>query len=324
MALENKFVDDLAKVAADLIGTYGLLWQPSTSSAEAAMQRWLDFRFRYVEPRPRTVIYSDKFPKSLPASVEAELLAFETSAKAGDDLNPRQGRGLTEHHDASGTKASRRTDALWADWGLLHFHLCSLPSLKGGYHTQRSGDMAICVANDEHLAIIDVVPHPKDEGWANPDFIETLHRSWPDAMDPFRIRGLTQYPALTQDQIHALRSNSTNYSVTLGGESFINPGWGFMGTKTSMKAYMAMMHAMKAARELAQFASNPEGPIANCLAAEKITEPALCLVVVEGKLCIHDGTSKILFPLMDEDSNQGNALGTIKNTVLPDWAAKRL
>jgi hypothetical protein len=289
------------------------------------MQRWLDFRFRYVEPRPRAVIYSDKFPKSVPPSVEAELIAFERSAKAGDDLNPQQGRGLTEFHDASGADASKRTDALWADWGLLHFHLCSLPSPSGGYHTQRAGHLAICVATDEHLAVVDVVSHPKGVGWASPDFLETIHRSWPEAMDPFRIRGLTQHPVLTQDQIHALRTNSTNYSMTLGGESFFNPGWGFMGTKTSMKAYMATMHAMEAARVLARIACAPESQIATHLAAEKIIEPALSLVVRQGKLGIHEGTSGILFALPFEDPYQlGDGLRTINNTVLPDWALRRL
>jgi hypothetical protein len=326
-ALEEKFVHDLAEVAAILIGKYRLLWQPSASmpGPGAAMQRWLDFRFRYVEPRPRAVIYSDKFPKSLPPDVEAELLAFERSAKAGDDLNPQQGRGLTEHHDASGIIASKRTDALWADWSLLHFHLCSLPSPSGGYHTKRADHMAICVATDEHLAVVDVVPHPEGVEWANPDFLKTIHRSWPEAMEPFRAHGLTQDPPLTQDQIYALRRRGTNYAMTLGGEAFLSPGWGHMGNRTSMKAYMATMHAMESARVLARIVCAPEGQIATYLAAEKIVDPDLSLVVHQGKLGICEGTSGILFALPFEDPNQlGNALRTINNTVLPDWALGRL
>lgn len=326
-ALEEKFVHDLAAVVATLIGKYLLLWQPSASTPgpEAAMQRWLDFRFRYVEPHPRAVIYSDKFPKSLPPSVEAELIAFERAAKAGDDLNPQQGRGLTEFHDASGTDASKRTDALWADWGLHHFHLCSLPSPSGGYHTKRADHLAICVATDEHLAIVDVLPHPVGTDWASPDFLETIHRSWPEAMEPFRARGLTQNPPLTQDQIYALRGHGTNYAMALGGEAFLSPGWGYMGNKTSMKAYMATMHATEAARVLARIACAPEGQIATHLAAEKIVGPALSLVVHQGKLGIYEGTSEIFFALPFEDPNQlGNALRIINNTVLPDWALGRL
>jgi hypothetical protein len=59
-ALAAKFVQDLDAVAAGLVGEFGLRWQQTALKTDpnSAMQRWLDFRFRYVEPRKRNLTNS--------------------------------------------------------------------------------------------------------------------------------------------------------------------------------------------------------------------------------------------------------------------------
>jgi hypothetical protein len=326
-ALAAKFVQDLDAVAAGLVGEFGLRWQQTALKTDpnSAMQRWLDFRFRYVEPRKRNLLFSDKFPKALAPLASAELAVFAQASMNGDDLNPRQGRSLTEFHDTSGELASRRTEALWADWGIHHFHLSSAPLPSSAYHTARAPYLAICVVAEDLLGVIDVIPHPKGTGWATPDFLETVYRSWPDSLRPFRVAETTPAPPKTKEEIHTLRKKALNHTTTIDGAAYLGPGLGVMTSNTSVKARIAADHAMEAARVLARFATLPDGPILRELTDQAVTTPDFRLLVHKGTLGIGEFLTSTFFSLSQEKPGQiAAAMQTIYNVVLPDWALRRL
>lgn len=106
---------------------FGLEFKREVQHLSDPLFRWLDFRLRYIDPLPRSVLVSKKFPKRLPVSAETGLHLLERRFRDGIDVNPYQSKSLIRFNDLSGEKRAKRTDFLWADWGITHLHLSDLP-----------------------------------------------------------------------------------------------------------------------------------------------------------------------------------------------------
>ena len=117
-ALADKFQRNIDDIATNLIGAFSLKFKQEVGNLSNPLLRWLDFRYRYIDPMPRPVVYSNKFPKqNLPKSARQGLKHIRRLIEKGKDINPYQGRGLMLRNDISGEKKDARTDLLWADWG---------------------------------------------------------------------------------------------------------------------------------------------------------------------------------------------------------------
>lgn len=185
--LVSKFRVDTEAIAQSLIDFCGLTHSKAIQHLDKALLRWLDFRLRFVDPKPRPLVYSKSFPKRLSGELRRELAAFERRSLAGEDLNPFQGKGLTKHHDTSGIKRQNRTDLLWADWNIHHFHLGFGPAESGQYYAKRSSQLLFAVVFDNAIACINVGDHGSME---DRSLIEAFVRSWPDAAEPYRMKGI--------------------------------------------------------------------------------------------------------------------------------------
>ena len=116
--VRNAFDKDIEEIAGKLVKAFGLMHaQTSSTSLDEPLLRWLDFRFRYIEEKPRLIERSNQFPVQLPASVQAALSSMEQRILMGEDLNPYQSKTISKN-DTSGIKRQLRTDGLWADWGI--------------------------------------------------------------------------------------------------------------------------------------------------------------------------------------------------------------
>lgn len=176
--IATKFQDDVNQISSNFIAAYALKFKQEIDHLNSPLHRWLDFRFRYVDPQPRQAVFSDKFPKAnLPMHIQAGLEYIIGLIQSGSDINPYQGRGLIFRNDSSGLKKDTRTDLLWADWGILHFHLTTDPIPDGQFFSRPADYLAFCIVGGDIVAFIDVLPHPSAKGFANPELMKTVYRN---------------------------------------------------------------------------------------------------------------------------------------------------
>jgi hypothetical protein len=319
----KKFECDLEKAAENLVTLFGLRYRREgrSNNLNSALTRWLDFRFRYVEPRPRGVAYSIKFPNlALPDSASEELKRFEQDILTGQDLNPRQGRGLVLRHDTSGASSQSRTDALWADWGIFHFHL-SADQRPGEYYFRSADYLVLCVLAEDEVGVIDVIRHPDRNGFAKLDFMETLHRSWPDYLEPYRLPRQGVAPrSLDEAGILALRSKNVNYTLTIDGVSYMSPGWGITSAGISIRSFGAEQRVRDVARVLAEIVCDPTSQFGKDFQQQGVVMPELSLVVFEGQIAVHESASQTLFGFQRKlGGTLGASVDMLYEMLLPPW-----
>ncbi len=189
--LETSFLADLENIALDLIKAFGLRYKQEQVDLSWPLMRWMDFRHRYVEPIPRPTVFSDKFHRmQLPPDAARALHQLVGMFEAGVNVNPYQGRGLIINNDTSALAGHKRTDLLFADWGILHFHLTTKLIPAGQYFSAPADYLAFCLVGGDAVAFIDVLRHPSREGFANMDLFETMARNWPEYIEQYRLRGI--------------------------------------------------------------------------------------------------------------------------------------
>src|SRR5262245_45439300 len=113
--MPHTFHDDIDRIARYLVEAFDLAFDEAVGGVKDPLTRWLDFRLRYIEPRPRMILKSKDFDLRLPPASESGLQRFLQLSEAGCDLNPFQTTTI-KRNDTSGEKRQFRTDGLWADW----------------------------------------------------------------------------------------------------------------------------------------------------------------------------------------------------------------
>lgn len=250
--LAIKFRLDAEVIAKSLIGFCGLTHSKAAQNLDKAILRWMDYRLRLVDPKPRPLAYSKTFPEPTSDEIRRTLSEFERFSLTGEDLNPFQGKGLTMHHDISCIKRQNRTDFLWAEWNIHHFHLASPPNGSGQYYSERSDQLLFAVVFDNAIACIDIGTHGNG-AMENPSLIEAFVRSWPDAAEPFRLKGIlppsSNYSA---DDIRKLRVAGISSYVAVDGAVYV-PG-GITSASTPTRVTLASNQVIEGADAIAQIA----------------------------------------------------------------------
>ena len=324
--LAQSFQRDVDNIATSLIGLYSLKFHQKIDHLSSPLMRWLDFRFRYVDPLPREVVYSNKFPKKeLNAEALTALQRLANSISAGEDINPYQGRGLIIRNDSSGKRKDARTDLLWADWSIRHFHLSNEPVPSDQYFSKPADYLAFCLACCNVVAFIDVLPHPDKEEFASPRLIETVFENWPDYMAQFRLKGILPDSSHNQQEIHALRSNGVNASLSFEGSAYMSPGLGVSSASTSTKILVAHNRLRAYIRDLAGLVFDATGqfrtPEINTLG----TSPRFSIAPTANGLAIYEENTKQAFVLPEvEVGKPATFLQIIHDLVLPRWARQSL
>lgn len=249
--LYAKLQADIDDIARQFIIIFKLKFSGNISNLSSPVQRWLDFRMRYVSPRPRKIIYSNSFPKILDNDVQDAWDFLADKISKGENINQYQGRGLIETNDTSGLNSNKRTDLLWASWGILHFHLTKKPISPDKYFSCRSNYQVFCAVNDETVAVIDIRKHPRGEGYSDPSFLHIMAESWPQTLDHVEIKGMQPEKELKANEIHQLRSAGINSMITIKGKNYMNPGIGLTSAGTALKIMLLHIKLDEAIRILA-------------------------------------------------------------------------
>ncbi|MEI7867377.1 MAG: hypothetical protein WCI11_05760 [Candidatus Methylumidiphilus sp.] len=325
-AVEEEFQRNIDSIATQLIGSFSLKFKQEVSNLSSPLLRWLDFRYRYIDPQPRQVIFSNKFPKKqLPTKDQMALNNFVQLIKKGRDVNPYQGRGLTLKYDISGERKEVRTDLMWADWGIHHFHLSDEPIPSDQYYSRGADFLVFCLVGGDLVAFIDVLPHPDKEGFANPELINTVASNWPDYIKQYRLNGIMPGRSYTQAEIHTLRSSGIQPSLNIGGYAYISPGQGISSAATPTKISIAHDHVRKFASGLAQLVSEPDGLFRTNGIAELKVPPNFSLVPTPRGLSVYELNTRHAFLLPSPQLNRkGSPMEIFHDLALPSWACRQL
>jgi hypothetical protein len=313
---------DLDEIAAHLVSAFGLRHAGSAGDPSTALFRWLDFRLRYIEPIPRRFAVSDRFPKfGLPASAVDGLHHLEQLILNGDDINPYQGRGLIQLDDTSGAKRQRRTDHLWADWGVHHLHLTALPPVTGDYCAPRSGWLLFCINAGDEVGFIDIRDHNEPDLFANLELIETIARSWPDLMERHRVKHVLpgRGNPTAHETVQLRRAGVTTF-VTLNGNIYAAPGGGVTSAATATRTSMIAIRMRKCVRHLAKLALDPIGQMQASLKA--VGNPNFHLPLTAKGVALHERRSNTAWMFDREPDTDAPSLYDLTQWMTPAWVLK--
>lgn len=323
----TRFSSDLENLATVFIAKFGLKFNKECSNLSSPLMRWLDFRHRYVDPFPRPVVFSDKFPiANLPDGAQKGLRLLIEMFEQGANVNPYQGRGLILRNDTSGDARHARTDLLFADWGILHFHLTAKPIPAGRFFSAPADYLAYCLIGGNVVAFIDVLPHPDKLGFANVDLFETMARNWPEFVEQFKVRGLLlpEEPR-TAAEISELREGGVASFSSFKGSVYVSPGGGVTSASTPLRLTRACDQIHQLVRSLAAAVDEPLGQFLNDSAVALVASPEFRLAVARRGLCVVETVSKTNFLLPQAVPNTGLTwMQVLNDGFAPQWAAELL
>jgi hypothetical protein len=231
--LSEKLIVQLQEISASLIKFYGLQHKKKESRLSDPLLRWLDFRLRYVDPERRHVFMSNVFPKRLPGDARRALVRFALLNLTGCDINPYQGTGLTKNNDISSKRRKARSDFLWADWGIHHFHLPTREHDKNQYFAPRSDWLVFCVVYKNAIFIIDVRSHKEESVFSDLQLMDSLESSWPKLMSDYEMKGVVPSSDIfSKEDISRNRKGGLLTPITINGKLYFPPGQGVTSAST--------------------------------------------------------------------------------------------
>lgn len=319
--LETNFVQALERIAADLLVALQIKHRAEVAHLGEALFRWVDFRLRYVDPRPRAVFLSDRFPDCVPTEKEEALEVFLQALQRGGDVNPFQGRGLTEHHDTSSLERQRRTDRLWADWGILHFHLTTQALQEDFYYSARSPWLVFAFFNRDEVALIDIRSHNERNVFEKVELAETLVRNWPRFMESYKMPRMLAGAAPTSDEIRKLRYAGISCPLIIGADIYRPPGLGVTTASTSQRVTMVCDKVRRAARVLARLVIDPAGEFQALVRDREIQSPSFELGVTLKGFCVIEEVSQTGWFL---SRHPGTILSELNDVFAPEWLCSQL
>lgn len=171
---------------------------------------WLHFRARRVPRVPRRVLISREIQHHLiqHSAIEKICLALET----GGDVDPWLSKKTLKN------KGNCRTDMMFNDWQIQHFHLSSV--FQSPTVIRRTKLLLFVHITGEEATILDVQPHGS---WTMVALLENLLRTNPTALERYEARGIT--PNCRSDaEYKKFRDSGYNVALEVGGRTFLVGG----------------------------------------------------------------------------------------------------
>jgi hypothetical protein len=280
----------------------------------------MDFRLRCIPPKPRDVAFSNAFPKALPEEVSKALEHLTSLIKVGGDLNPYQSTGLTLYNDSSGNKKSKRTDLLWADWGITHLHLTNDPIRSGSYFSDRKDWLLFGIVSDTMFGAVDVRRHEKGI-FSNIDLIRTVAESWPDVMKRYELVGIAaSNENLSSEEYGKLRRAGIMCHFSFNGKCYLGPGMGVTTAATALRAGLAEDHVWAYLNDLSQLVLDQKFIIGQEIASKGIVNPNLRLKTSsKGIAIVEESLNKAWILPYPVNGQEQDYLAKLHDLILPSW-----
>jgi len=328
--VSHEFVLNLDSIAYDLVRCFGLKHEKKIENLSEPLLRWLDFRLRYIDPKPRKVYLSNKFPKKISRETKDALIRLIQMIQCGENINPYQGKGLILHHDISGRKRQQRTDLLWADWGITHLHLSNKPIPKDEYFSARAenGWLLFGIVGDNFFACIDIRQHNEKAVFSNTELFKTVVETWPEMMEKFELKGISPpAPAdvLRSEEHGTARKSGLSAGITIGEKVYMGLGGGITTASTPLKVTRAMDTAREYIRNLAFAVCDADGEFQSVMRSSAIKEPDFKLCITPRGLAVYEPHIDKAWLLPNKMAgSESNYLADLHDLVAPVWATDRL
>ncbi|MCW0131858.1 hypothetical protein [Burkholderia pseudomallei] len=317
--LTGEFLENVDQIAAELVAGFGLKHSHEVDGLQTPLLRWLDFRLRTIDPRPRQIHVSDRFPKSLDELTAQALGSIERAIRNGDDINRFQSKGLLRS-DSSGKNRSERTDLLWADWGIHHLHLAE--ESTDGYFSARGDFLLFAMFGLDVALFVDIHPHAGDPLlFAREDLIRVVTRNWPAIMEPFELKGmLVRERPVSDDDRKVLRKSGLDAPLVIDGKAYFSPGRGVTSASTPGKVTDAMWRLRRNVRALAQQVTQTDGQFLAVLPEACWQTCHFSLRLLPSGVVVHERSTDYAWTLPDAKfDGTDTLLAEISDALSPPW-----
>lgn len=183
--LANSFIADINQIAKVAIDSFGLTYSGENKSS-SPLQRWVDFRRRYIDPIPRKIVESDKFPECVPEKYKENYEQIKRKILLGENINDFQSKTLLKNDVSALNKKTSKTDKMFADWGIQHLHF--VPKGSG-----RSSELLFIIVKSDCVFMIDVAAHKLSDGlpsFSDEQIIQTAIDNWPKLFEQNILHGM--------------------------------------------------------------------------------------------------------------------------------------
>lgn len=319
----NKEIDEIAEKA---IEAFELTYvKTAHSNLHDPLLRWCDFLLRYIPPAKRTILKSDRFPVQTSDDSEVGLQRIEELFITGGDVNPYQSKTLTLFNDTSGKKENKRTDGLWADWGIHHLHLPLNPVALGKKYSDRSEWVLFIRVYNDVVYFIDIKHHDKDVEpnlFSQQDLVKTFIRNWPNEAEAYQMKGalgLVNNKPITDEDVANMRNGGINMPFEMDGKVYAPIGMGMTTAVTATRVSLFSNRISSYAREIEKIFTDEEKEYMKELKSCGIDNPEFQIMMFDdGGLGIHEkGLNKAWSFLRD---NPNDIFCLFNDSLMPAWA----
>lgn len=230
--------DDLKDIIEYVIVAYDLEYDLTSAGPGDYLFRWCDFLKRYVPQKERETLFTNGFWNNLTKEKKSLVHYFCNKVEYGEDLNPYQSKGLCK----DGLSSHKKTDLLYADWGILHFHLTQASIPTGSYFSPRSDTLLFAILStdpktgEESFRCLDVCSHNERNLWSQPRLIKKIVHTWPELMDPFICSTVPSYNHTHNSATtKAFRNAHINSTIVIDGIEYAPPNLGITSAGTALK-----------------------------------------------------------------------------------------
>lgn len=236
---------------------------------------YLNWRSRYVTPRPRKVHRS----KALDANALATDPTYQPGIEritylieTGGDLGPHLSRGVKYGYEGSGPLREAHLDPMLNDWGVHHLHMNIEMDTDGFVKRPRTEPqwnyLLFAAFRPDDAYLIDIMEHGD---WVRDHVMQVVMDEWPDAGILMHFPGITLGNIPTEEERAKLRKAGliTGYNSPTG--AFL-PASLLSSAGTSMKRTGEADEILKRVRWFMELAEKPEEMV-QVLAAQGYTLP---------------------------------------------------
>lgn len=230
-------MNDFKNIIEYLIFQYDLEYDSASARDDDSLFRWIDFKRRHIVPQERETLFSEGFWNKLTKKQKELVHFFCNKVEYGEDINPYQSKGLLK----DGLSKLKKTDLLYADWGILHFHLTNAVVQPGSYFSPRSENLSFALVskdsrtNEESFRCIEVSSHNERNLWSKTRFLKRVAQTWPELMSRFIVSNKPLYNHTHNSKtVKRLRNNNINSGIVINGIEYMSPNLGITAAGTSM------------------------------------------------------------------------------------------
>ena len=204
--ISEKFECDIQNIAKSFIEYFD---KRLNKKINDYVLNWIEYVIRLIPPKKREVHFSKGFWERAPKECRKQIRFLADRFKSGEDVNPYL--STTVQNALQG----KRTDMLWTDWEICHFHLSeNIPN--GSYFSDRSDYLLFAIIGDYFVCFLDARPHPKGAEFADPELYKYICESWPELVN--NLEGISPDKDWSKEEIHKFRQRGLNVCYSYNGQ----------------------------------------------------------------------------------------------------------